>query len=248
LAGTVVQIFAHGLDVQPHEGHLFYVGGFDKPLSCIGIQIPESQLKQLLGSVRIGDVVRMDARELFLARAGCTILHLVWEEPERIHLSFPHRLTKGQMERAARAIRSCGLAIGLAADEDLGQALKGLAEPGPAQETAIFWLLGRGMGLTPTGDDILSGFGAGLLARGDRQAFSAFSAALRKTLSLRRTTVVSEAYLSAMLAGSVNEGILAFLEAAYAGEGLAAPLAQARAYGHTSGDDMLLGLYVAFAR
>ena len=51
-----------------------------------------------------------------------------------------------------------------------------------------------------------------------------------------------------MLSGAVNEGMLSFLEAAASGEDLAVPLASARAYGHTSGDDMLLGLYTAFVR
>lgn len=250
LAGAVVQIFAHGIDVQPEEGTLFYVGGFDKPLSCIGLQIPATQLEQLLGWAHIGDVAAIDARGLFLTRAGRTVLHLVWGEPKRILLSFTQTLSPDQMSHAARAIRDATpkLSIGLAADEDLARALKGLQAGGTAQDDAIFWLLGRGLGLTPSGDDILAGFGAGLLAAGEREAFGSFSRTLRSVLSRRSTTAVSKAYLSAMLSGAVNEGMLSFLEAAASGEDLAVPLASARAYGHTSGDDMLLGLYTAFVR
>ena len=97
LAGTVVQIFAHGLDVQPESGHLFYVGSFDKPLSCIGLQLPGVQLEQLLDAARIGDVLFVDAQGLFLTCAGRTVLHLVWEESERVLLSFAQTLSPDQM-------------------------------------------------------------------------------------------------------------------------------------------------------
>lgn len=249
LAGTIVQIFAHGFDAQPEQGTLFYVGGFDKPLSCIGLQIPDRELERLLGSAHIGDAVLIASRDLFLTRGGHAVLHLVWGEPERVLLSFAQTLAPDQIARIARSIQEASpqLAIGLAADQDLAHALKGLQAGGTAQEEAIFWLLGRGLGLTPSGDDILSGFGAGLLAAQEKEAFASFSCTLRSVLSRRSTTAVSTAYLTAMLSGSMNEGMLCFLEAAAAGEDLVAPLARARSYGHTSGDDMLLGLYTAFA-
>ncbi|MDY4534046.1 MAG: DUF2877 domain-containing protein [Tractidigestivibacter sp.] len=249
-AGAVIQVFAHGLNVQPERGHLFYVGGFDRPLSCIGLQIPQGQLERLLRAARIGDAVSIGTRGLSLARAGRPVLRLGWGEPERIDLSFAHVLSPEQLSRAARAIREAdpGLSPGLAPGRDLERALRGLQSEGPAQEAAAFWLLGRGLGLTPSGDDILSGFGAGLLAAGERGAFASFSKALESVLARRSTTAVSEAYLSAMLSGSLNEGMLAFFEAAYAGADLGAPLARARDYGHSSGDDMLLGLCTAFER
>lgn len=250
LAGSVVQIFGHGLNVHPEGDNLFYVGGFDRPLSCIGLQLASRQLGQLLRSARIHDSVRIEARGLYLARMGRPVLHLVWGEPECVNLSFEFTLSPDQVSHVVRAIREVEppLSIGLATGQDLSNALKGLQVGGKAQEESVFWLLGRGLGLTPTGDDILSGFGAGLLAKGDWEAFASFSNAVRSVLSERSTTLVSEAYLSAMLSGSANEGMLAFLEAAYLGKGLREPLARARDYGHTSGDDMLLGLYTAFAR
>lgn len=250
LVGTVSQIFAQGLNVQPEHKHLFYLGGFDRPLSSIGLQVPKGQLERLLWAVRIGDTVSIGPKGLSLDRAGRSVLRLAWEEPDSVNLSFAHVLSSEQYSRVARTIREAdpALSLGLDSGPDLDSALQGLQSGGQAQKSAAFWLLGRGLGFTPTGDDILSGFGAGLLAAGDEDAFHSFSKTLRATLSQRSTTAVSEAYLFAMLSGSLTEGMLMLLEAAYAGSDLGVPLAGVREYGHTSGDDMLMGLRTAFER
>ncbi|MDP9859441.1 hypothetical protein J2S71_001137 [Olsenella profusa DSM 13989] len=250
LAGVVVQAFAHGMDVQPDQGRLFYVGGHDRPLSCIGLQLPQGQTGLLLDRARIGDEVRITSRGLFLTRGSRPLLRLVWTELETVRLSLTSQLSPEGRRRVASAVAHADppLSPGLAIDTSLLAALRGLAVGEAAREDAIFWLLGRGLGLTPSGDDILSGFGLGLRARGDEGDLAAFAGALQRMLLIRHTTPVSEAYLAAMLEGTCNEGFLELLEAAQEGRPLEGALAGARSYGHTSGDDMLLGLYAAFAR
>jgi len=115
---------------------------------------------------------------------------------------------------------------------------EGRRDPVPA----IRGLLGRGPGLTPSGDDLLAGFLLGCLAFGReagalRQAVAALAPA--------QTTALSAALLSHALRGQcIPEA--AILAAALTGRGAAGPAARSLAdVGHTSGAAIALGLLLA---
>ena len=115
---------------------------------------------------------------------------------------------------------------------------------------AVEYLVGRGLGLTPSGDDVLMGFGMALrfLYCGD---VSSMAQAFFETVSSvvpGKTTAVSEAYYRAMGEGYANEDYLDLLAVVRAMDEQALPDALARVLelGHTSGADSLLGFGAAF--
>lgn len=111
---------------------------------------------------------------------------------------------------------------------------------------AVEYLVGRGLGLTPSGDDVLMGFGTALrfLYCG---GVSSMAQAFFETVSSvvpGKTTAVSEAYYRAMGEGYANEDYLDLLAVVRAMDEQALPDALARVLelGHTSGADGSWGL------
>lgn len=246
--GQVCGVFHQGINISAGKGKILYLGSFEKPLSCIGAQLPQTWMACILDRADAGDSVVSEKMKLVFARNQRPYLVLDLASSETADLSLAAPLSSGALERLLEALTDAHLAdaIGLDMDAALECVLEDLADFAAGKRTdpaaAISWLIGRGLGLTPTGDDILCGFGAGLAAAGKQELLRRFLADLAKARSRRRTTAVSEAYLDAMAEGSVNEGICMLLADAEAGRDLAEALQRARDYGHTSGTDMLLGL------
>ncbi|MBS6955463.1 MAG: DUF2877 domain-containing protein [Enterocloster asparagiformis] len=117
-----------------------------------------------------------------------------------------------------------------------------------ALKKAVSWLIGRGRGLTPSGDDILLGYGAGLLALDPSGAGQRFLDILESCLH-GQTTDISLAYCKGLVAGYVNENMKLLLRGFWNNdrENTGRWLASVRELGHTSGCDTLFGLGLAAA-
>ncbi len=122
------------------------------------------------------------------------------------------------------------------------------AAAGEQVATAAARLLGRGPGLTPSGDDLLAGFLVGA------SAFGVDTAALRAATALlapARTTALSAALLWHARRGECIEQ-LAAVAAVIGGHGLpeqaGAALGRLLAVGHTTGRALALGLAAAAER
>jgi hypothetical protein len=154
----------------------------------------------------------------------------------------PARVSPGAVAAAALDQVLAGLPEPACADVEAGL-LRGLlgADPDPL----VPLLLGRGPGLTPSGDDVLAGFLIGA------RAFGLDVTGLRRAV-LRRapgaTTALSAALLWHAARGEcVDEA--AALVAALAGRGAPEPaLCRLLAVGHTSGAALAWGLTVAALR
>ena len=120
-------------------------------------------------------------------------------------------------------------------------ALSALAAGDPA---AVGALVGRGDGLTPVGDDVLSGWLVTTRAAGGDPA--PVAAAVRA--HAHRTTALSATLLADATEGAAIPPFRALLLALGAGQGVAATVADLRAVGHTSGAGMLLGALLALHR
>ena len=107
-------------------------------------------------------------------------------------------------------------------------------------EEIIRLLIGRGIGLTPSGDDILIGY---TFARVLFQKKEEWQSKLADTLQKVKTTAISEAYFNALLHGSINENFLhlARLFAEKDREKINDELQNLKRFGHTSGTDTLYG-------
>jgi hypothetical protein len=111
------------------------------------------------------------------------------------------------------------------------------AVPGATPSTD---LLGLGAGLTPSGDDLVSGYLAALRARG-LPAADALGAEVRR-LARRRTTRLSAALLAAADRGAVVPEAAAVLRAAGGDGDVEAATRRLLALGHTSGWYLAAGL------
>lgn len=107
------------------------------------------------------------------------------------------------------------------------------ASPGDAPDVAA--LAGRGGGLTPSGDDLLCGYAAGLVLFGGRHAEAADIA----HRAAPRTTRLSATLLRHAARGELPSPAHALLE-----DGDPEPL---RRFGHSSGRALLVGLALAGA-
>jgi hypothetical protein len=101
-------------------------------------------------------------------------------------------------------------------------------------------LVGRGPGLTPTGDDVLAGALVAAGATGDPR-LGGWRAATVAALARRRTTAVSRALLHHALAGWATAELAELVTAACAGE-VEPQLSRLVAVGHTSGAALASGV------
>jgi hypothetical protein len=119
---------------------------------------------------------------------------------------------------------------------------------GRTDDAVLHWL-GRGPGLTPSGDDVIVGILATLWSAG---AFAAGRlASLRRSLDRaagERTTDVSAEYLYHACRGRVAGPLHRLLTALHRGDGPATidAVTRLRDFGHTSGMDSVLGVIVAW--
>jgi uncharacterized protein DUF2877 len=132
-------------------------------------------------------------------------------------------------------------APGRAAVADLVHALSAGAQPRQAVER----LLGRGPGLTPTGDDVLAGALVVLTALGAPAARSLADAVI--SAAPTRTTAVSAALLAHAARGECIPQLADLLEAVRDGIGLPRAAGALLAVGHCSGAGLLHGVVVGLA-
>ena len=109
-------------------------------------------------------------------------------------------------------------------------------------EGGVAGLLGRGAGLTPSGDDGLAG---ALLVAHALGTAGSLAGAVRARLGA--TTAVSAALLDAAADGFAARDVVTLVDAAIAGDevGVAAVLPEVLAIGHRSGRDLVTGVAVA---
>lgn len=245
-AGAVHSVFSSSFNVAV-GGRLIHVGSPPHPLSCLGLNAPAEELAPLLPGLRPGDraVLKQSALWLYTsARVACVDYSGYMPVELSIGPAAGPERKNGLMEALEKLDlkERTGIPWDGALERTLGVMGGRAPTPGELEESVRF-LLGRGKGLTPSGDDILMGYGAGRLLFGGGAEFqTALASVLR-----RQTTDVSLAYLRALLDGCVNEDYAGLFQAVREGEKRRYPglLAQIQHNGHTSGSDSLLGLLTA---
>lgn len=243
--GRVHSVFAHSFNVEV-DRFLLHLDGPTDPLSCIGIKVSALLLTNLLQAVEVGNEVAVENKVLsFATRRSYTHLDLNACTPRDLSLSkvegtawqrpLAAALEKLDLERSLGLVRDNRFHVAMSV---LGQ----LEASDVALSKAVRFLLGRGLGLTPSGDDLLMGYGIALHLTGQERQFTRV---LRATLA-NQSTDVSIAYLQAMLEGQASEGYCAVMRAAREGtfERFHLLLNSLQQVGHTSGSDGLYGFSV----
>ncbi len=245
--GFVSSIFAHSLNVCFGE-LLVHVGSRDKQLSCLGFSLDPHVLAQILKVVSVRDVVRLkDGILSFYTSEGVKRIDL--RLLEVIPTDIPRFLREKNVYIADRLLDEMipSLTLGLDQDEEFIRQLENLKTlDDNTMHDALKFFIGRGLGLTPSGDDILLGFGIVLVACNKDRDFKRLLAT-----SLIHTTDVSRAYLQAFIDGHCNvvaRHLISLLgDEKTKPEDIQKTLLNLSDYGHTSGADTLLGIKSALS-
>ncbi|NBE50291.1 oxamate carbamoyltransferase subunit AllH family protein [Streptomyces boluensis] len=158
----------------------------------------------------------------------------------------------GGMLGAAAAAAPMEIAVCAALDRGRAALVKAVRTSDTAGiRAAILALHGLGPGLTPAGDDFLTGIA--LLSALDGSGLDGYARTLRDVLATHsgRTTLLSTTTLHEALSGRVRAALVDVLNVLAAGRGQSErhlldtvqnPVRRALAHGHTSGTDTLSGL------
>lgn len=241
---------------------LFHIGQEDRPLCCFGMVLSKEKIRKILERIKPGDLVR--------CRAGIIILYGTKEiftintnQMKRIDLQIKNIECALEAEKNKSCSERClektlfweilselnlDGKIGIDKDEEFMRCCDWLeAGQSETMKNAVTWLIGRGIGLTPAGDDILLGYGAGVLALDPLGKGERFLRILSENLH-DQTTDVSMAYYQALMQGYVNENMKLLLQELKNNdkEKIQLQMESVRAVGHTSGMDTLEGFRLAF--
>ncbi len=212
---------------------LAIVGPGGVRLPCAVVLVGAARLPAAGSRLSVGaGAVHQDGRAVITVRR--------WFDP-RVRLA---RVDHRAVARFGRVVRFSGTVDGLLPGDALDRLAGGLGR-GDARG-AVTFLLGRGSGLTPAGDDLLAGALASLRALGSPAA--ADLGTVVRALAPRGTTRLSAALLEAADLGAVvpeAAGVLRALAGAGDVEAAAGRLVDV---GHTSGWHLAAGLFVGVTR
>ena len=166
-SGYVHSVFATSFNVAL-DGFLFHVGDSRHPLSCCGANVAPDRLAAMLARCRSGDRAIVKRRVLRVYDvAGTWELDLGALEEQSLSIASP--VARGRLAALEGAVAALGVEdlIGLRGTHGSRRSCGRWSVPTRLKTTcAGRWgfLLGRGPGLTPSGDDVLVGYGGGPVA------------------------------------------------------------------------------------
>lgn len=253
MMGRIQSVFRTSFNVQFQDKLLNFstIGMSVSPHGCV---ITKEKMDRVLANGKPGDLVKLENKVFTFYTTG-DIFVLDVTEMEEMNLKIPRiQLSLQKIEHLDVYQYLSRLAfhdnMGLKNEGAARESFQTLKEVNSRTqeevEQAVHYLIGRGDGLTPSGDDVLLGFTM------IRQAFlleDSFIKILEQGTIKRKTTAVSTAYYDSLFAGYVNSLFLAFIfsitpeENNSSAETLVDLITR---YGHTSGYDTLFGIYLGF--
>jgi hypothetical protein len=263
LRGRVHSVFAHVVNVAPHDGGL---------LTLAARTLDDAPATLVIDAVRMdalglapGDIVASTPEGLQLgmrARVDCAgarrwhpDLPAFPADPARLRSNLA-TLAAGEAcahRVAAHASDASGASLARAATLRLAAEVEGLRRALLERDATDAMrhareLLGLGPGLTPSGDDVLAGLLAVLALRGNPCAPLRPLAVQIAAEARQRTNAISAAMLEAAARGAVRDSLQRLLHAMVSGDAATVRAAAARvlAIGASSGRDLLSGIVTGF--
>lgn len=243
--GKIHSLFNQSFNLGFEEDlvHVHRAGG---QLSSFGMLLSESQMDAILPSLETGDLAKVNGATLTIYPTYGPVVQLETARLRTIDLALrPIEITPRRLALIRQALGPVEASdqLGLALGEQDWRQLNALMREDVRSEAfgqAARYLVGRGKGLTPSGDDILLGFFLVL------KLFGQDAGLTQPLLDFvgRSTTGISAAYLRDLSNGSVSEYFQAFCQAAGLedSDGLRLAIEKIKTIGSTSGYDSLLGM------
>lgn len=248
--GKVHSVFKNSFNIIV-QGQLFNFSSKGMPLSAYGCLLEKNKILHLLSACRIGDVVRINKKKIsFYTKREIIKINLFSLHP--VNLAIPeikiplHQITESVFYSTLKTIEF-EEKLGIDFSDEVEKAFTLLKNPSQYDESDIDHtvrvLMGRGKGLTPSGDDILMGYLAVEKAFGRD---SSIEKKIRKKSLNQITTEISEAYYEALFSDSISRLFVdLFLSFHISDERkILALFHKIDRYGHTSGNDTLFGVYL----
>ena len=247
---SVHSMFANSLNLEA-SGKLLHIGPERIQLCPFGISLPDSMFRTFLEHARVGmraiyseDVLTLDGAfpSLGIDISSLEICKL------SLATATDGTICKRSLESVLEEIRRRDVPgrSGIDRSPATVACLTALENPSPDANTlqaCIEYLLGRGRGLTPSGDDVLCGYAAACWILDRLPSFPRLIA----SAPLERTSDVARSYLEAISEGDAPEGYLELSRALRRepDHNLARIIDVLLSAGATSGADGLLGFALA---
>ena len=245
--GKVHSIFNKGFNVKFGE-LLIYITSNKYSISPLGINISEEKFESILNSIKVSDIVTRKEEKLYFYTIN-EIISINYKFMEQVDLSLP------KVECKIKDIKNSYLynaldrmdfekLIGLELDERTLKHMELLVNSdkknSDINKLIINFFIGRGKGLTPSGDDILLGFTAVLMIFGKAKDWIT---SLREQITYEKTTIVSITYINSLLEGYVSEDFKELIKSLDYKESTLIDkcIGKVKSFGNTSGSDTLFG-------
>jgi hypothetical protein len=243
--GKIHSLFNQSFNIG-FEEDLVHVGRAGGQLSSFGMILSNTEMDALLPNLAAGDLVKVNGAALAIYPTYGPVIQLDTARLQVVDLALrPVMLTPQRLALVREALRQAEdeAQLGLALGEQDWQQLNALVRADVRSEAfqqAARYLVGRGKGLTPSGDDILLGFFLVL------KLFGQDAGLTRPLLDFagQSTTAISAAYLKDLANGFVSEYFQAFCQAVALeySDGLRSAIDKIKTIGSTSGYDSLMGM------
>jgi hypothetical protein len=248
--GKVHSKFSNGLNIQ-FEDSLIYIGCMAAPLAAFGLNIEEEKLKQILNSANIGDVV-VNKDDKLIFYSIYKIIGIDYKAAALVDLKLPKincsisQVPDTKLYSYLKNIEFEKL-IGIELNEITCKYADLLLSSNKLDlnmnSEIISFFSGRGKGLTPSGDDLLIGFTLALMTF---DKLDNWTRALAAGITPSTTTMISVAYLKALLEGYASEYFIQLVKLLDEEdiEVIQETIKKVQSFGHTSGNDTLFGFSI----
>lgn len=243
--GTVHSLFTNSFNVI-FNGQMIHIGKWEEGVSAFGLVLAPQHVAALIADIAVGNrVLLRDNRLVFYTRKQLHTVDLAQlaEYNCRIPaiLSFPKEL-RTQLGRLPFSEKTDFLSDRCSA-AFIDMFINSSLADTNFQTKFIQHFIGRGNGLTPSGDDMLMGI---LLAEKAKKGNEIWIQTLRDQLTERATTEVSQAYYQALFDGYTSSHFVELLTAVSQADfsNWHTLIENISNYGHTSGWDTLFGLFI----
>lgn len=247
--GKVHSTFEHSLNISINS-QLINISSFDDYLPCFGIHVTRDVLKLILSKIKTEDLVKIK-NQMIKFYSGEGILTLDLSDFTIVSMKVcPLKnipLEKLQSLKSSLENKKLIDQIGLDNNSELMEIVDKLLEIDKSSFKDVSkWLVGRGKGLTPSGDDLLCGYSF-ILWLCNVEAYSDLVSSINDRLDY--TTDVSKSYLANSVAGVANSKLYN-LYLALKSENDAdwnALIDDILRIGHSSGKDMSYGIQLGIS-
>lgn len=248
--GSVHSVFKTSFNVAVNN-QLFNFSQVGMSLSAHGCLLNKEKMDCLLDSCKPGDIVRVN-NGIFSFYTSKEILKVDSSKMQEIDLSIPKVVFSAL---ALSRSNTYSVLESLSFEDKVGLKNEGQASVAfnvlksvhkctdEEIERSIDYLIGRGKGLTPSGDDILVGF---TLIRKAFLDCDDFEKKLEQRLESHHTTNISHAYFNALFSGFISSHLISLIKSVenYEQKEVKELIDHIGKYGHTSGYDTLFGFYL----